>query len=116
MVADSTAGKNRLNRFNKAFQKKLDDLVNLEHADIEDLNESQNFFDPSYIEVDRIIRTTELFPIIHPKKANEIKSKWSDSLVNVISKLLNYSKDNVHYGVYFMEPVNPESDNCPDYR
>ena len=34
-------------------------------------------------EVDRILHTTELFPIVHPKKANEIKNKWYEPLLVV---------------------------------
>jgi hypothetical protein len=34
----------------------------------------------------------------------------------VCEKLLNFSRDNIHYGVFFSEPVNPERDNCPNYR
>ena len=30
--------------------------------------EEERFYDPSYVEVDKIINTTELFPIVHPKK------------------------------------------------
>ena len=54
--------------------------------------------------------------MIHSKKANEIKGKWPEFLSVILSKLLNFSKDQVHYGVFFMDPVNPEKDNCPDYR
>jgi chromodomain-helicase-DNA-binding protein 7 len=43
---------------------------------IEDLDNPDSYFDPSYVEVDRILACTEQFPIIHPKKANEIKGKW----------------------------------------
>lgn len=31
-------------------------------------------------------------------------------MVLIINKLLNFSKDTVHYGVHFAEPVNPERD------
>ena len=34
----------------------------------------------------------------------------------VISKILNFSKVDVHYGVYFAQPVNPDLDNCANYR
>ena len=37
-------------------------------------------------------------------------------MVNVVSKLINYSKDNVHYGVYFMDPVDPDRDGVPNYK
>lgn len=30
--------------------------------------QEEKFFDPSFVEVDRIIYSTELFPVIHPKK------------------------------------------------
>lgn len=33
-----------------------------------------------------------------------------------VSKLLNFTKGKVKYGVFFMEPVNPEKDGCPNYR
>lgn len=66
--------------------------------------------------MDKILKSAEIFPVVHSKKANEIKGKWSEYLSRVVSKLLNYSKDDVPYGIYFMEPVNPESDSCPDYK
>lgn len=81
-----------------------------------DPDDDIQYFDPSYLEIDRIIFTTELFPIIHPKKANEIKNKWNEYLTIVISKLLNFYISKIKYGVYFMQPVNPEADGCPDYR
>ena len=34
-------------------------------------------------------------------QANEIKGKWSESLMLVCSKLLNFTKNNIHYGVLF---------------
>lgn len=73
-------------------------------------------FDQQYCEVDRVIHTTELFPVIHPKKANEIKGKWSESLSMILSSLLNYTKDGICYGVHFMEPVNPEKIKAEDYK
>ncbi|EGR27208.1 myb domain protein [Ichthyophthirius multifiliis] len=84
--------------------------------DIHQEEEQQIYFDLSYIEVDRIIYSNELFPIIHPKKSNEIKGKWSENMVIFIQKLLNFSKDEEHYGLAFMEPVNPEKDGVPDYN
>lgn len=67
------------------------------------------------LDIDKVLYCTEIFPVIHPKKANELKGKWSDSLAIVTSKLLNFSKDGVHYGVFFMEPVDPDSENCSNY-
>jgi len=82
-----------------------------------ELDDYENlFFDASYIEVDKILYCTEIFPVIHPKKANDIKNKWSEHLSQVVSKLLNFSRDDVHYGVYFMEPVDTEREDCANYR
>jgi chromodomain-helicase-DNA-binding protein 7 len=33
-----------------------------------------------------------------------------------VSKLLNFTKDKVKYGTFFMEPVNPEKEGVPQYR
>ena len=57
-----------------------------------------------------------MFPVIHPKKASEMKGKWCEYAALVINKLLNFYKDDICYGVYFMEPVDPERDNVPNYR
>lgn len=103
------AGKNKLNRFNRMFEKKVAEL----EADEDD---DTHYFDPSYLEVDKILYCTEIFPVIHPKKANDIRGKWSEHLVQVVSKLLNFSRDDVHYGVYFMEPVDTDRDDCGNYR
>lgn len=78
--------------------------------------ENERYFDPTFIEVDRVLQCSELFSVIHSKKANEIKGKWSENLVTVVQKLLNFTKDDVHYGIHFMEPVNPERDGCPNYK
>ena len=34
----------------------------------------------------------------------------------IVGKLLNYVKDNVRYGIFFMEPVNPDKEGIPHYR
>ena len=33
----------------------------------------------------------------------------------VCSKLLNFTRNGIFYGVSFCEPVNPERDGCVDY-
>ncbi|KRX04912.1 Chromo domain protein [Pseudocohnilembus persalinus] len=111
VINETTSMKNKLNRFNKAFDRKV-----MEGEIDEETIAQERYFDPTYVEVDRIIHTTELFPVIHPKKSNEIKGKWTESLVLVVNKLLNFTKDTVHYGIHFQEPVNPERDGCPNYK
>lgn len=45
-----------------------------------------------------------------------MQSKWSESMLQVVSLLLNYTKNDVRYGVFFMEPVNPARDGCQHYK
>lgn len=59
-IIGSKSGKNKINRFHKTFEKKLME----QEIDLDD----DRYFDPTYVEVDKVIYTTELFPIIHPKK------------------------------------------------
>ena len=73
----TTNGKNKISRFNKSFNKRLQEG----NYDEEAIEEGK-FFDPAYLEVDRIIASTELFPIVHQKKVANIifrlmKSKGS---------------------------------------
>lgn len=79
-------------------------------------DEEIEYFDPTLVEVDRIIQCVEMFPVIHPKKANDNKGKWSELIVLFVQKLLNYTKDSVNYGTFLMEPVVPERDGCRNYR
>ena len=97
--------KNKLNRFNKAFERKLQEM---QLEDIEDAIENQKYFDQSFLEVDKILQCNELFPVIHPKKANDVKGKWTEPLLQVMSKISNFVKDEIMYGIEFAEPVNPE--------
>ncbi len=55
--------KNKINRFNKTFNQRI-----LEGNYDEDAIENGIFFDSSYLEVDRILSSTEVFPVVHQKK------------------------------------------------
>lgn len=55
--------KNKINRFNKTHQQRLADG----NYDQEAIDEGK-FYDPSFLEVDRVINATEMFPVIHQKK------------------------------------------------
>ena len=90
--------KNKLNRFNRAFERKISEM---QIEDYEDAIENEKYFDQSYLEVDKILQTNELFPIIHPKKANDVKGKWTESLLQVMSKISNFVKNNIMYGIHF---------------
>ena len=66
--------------------------------------DNERYFDNNYIEVDRILSSTDMFPIIHPKKANEIKGKWTENLVTLVLKVVNFIKDEINFGIYFLSP------------
>lgn len=55
--------KNKINRFNKTFNQKL-----AEGNYDEEAIEEGKYFDQSFLEVDRILTATEMFPVIHQKK------------------------------------------------
>lgn len=85
-------GKAKLNRF-------LKDRLN--RASLED----SKFFDPSFTEVDRVLCTTEIFPVIHPRQACLIEDKWQGKCAVVLSKLMNFRKGNFPYGIPFLYPI-----------
>ena len=55
--------KNKINRFNKTFNIKIAEG----NYDEEAIDEGK-YFDQSFLEVDRILTATEMFPVIHQKK------------------------------------------------
>ena len=52
-------------------------------------------YDQNTLEVDRIVSCSEMFDIIHPKKAGKILSKWSDSILRVLQILINFKYQGV---------------------
>jgi len=52
-------------------------------------------FDRNTLKVDRVVSCSEMFDIIHPKKAGKIMSKWSDSIVKIVQILINFRYQNV---------------------
>lgn len=68
----------------------------------------EQYFNPSFTRVDRILTRAVLFPIMHHKKGSEMNGKWSEMMMLVCSKLLNYQKDNVPYGVVEKDDYHPE--------
>lgn len=72
--------KNKINRFNKAHNQRLAD-VNFDEEAIEE----GIYFDPSYLEVDRIISSTEMFPVIHQKKVTLLSLRPTKSKGNGVN-------------------------------
>lgn len=83
--------KQKLNRFNRLLQTKgvLDgQLFNLDHR---------------YKEAERVLDCSEPFPVLHVKKATEMRGKWSEKLVKTINYLVNFQIGHIQYGIYFTD-------------
>jgi chromodomain-helicase-DNA-binding protein 7 len=63
------------------------------------MNSEMNYinFDQNTLKVDRVVSCSEMFDIIHPKKAGKIMSKWSDSIVKIVQILINFRYENVTF-------------------
>ena len=68
--------------------------------------EENKFFDPSFLEIDRVLCTTEIFPVIHPRQACLILDKWQGKCASLLSKLMNFRKNNFCYGIPFLYPID----------
>lgn len=63
LIQSVKSPKNKINRFNKTFLKRIQEGKYDQQA-----VEEEKYFDPAFCEVDRILTASELFPIIHQKK------------------------------------------------
>jgi hypothetical protein len=68
--------------------------------------DENKYFDPSFAEIDRVLCTTEIFPVIHPRQACLILEKWQGKCAIVLSKLMNFKKDDFCYGIPFLYPID----------
>lgn len=71
--------KNKLNRFVRDFE-----------INVSKKNNCFPNYDGTYLEIDRILDCTEIFPILHPKKGSQIKKKWTYSLIKALSFIVNF--------------------------
>jgi chromodomain-helicase-DNA-binding protein 7 len=69
---------------------------------------AEHYFNPAFTRVDRILTTAVLFPVMHHKKGSEMKGKWSESMVLVCSKMLNFEQEYVPYGVVQKDDFHAE--------
>ena len=63
----------------------------------------QHFFNPRYLRPDRILNSTDLFTAIHHKRANIIQGKWSETILLVTQKLVNFVKKGFPFGTLLQE-------------
>ena len=60
-------------------------------------------FDPSYIQIERILFTTNLFPVVHPRQMKQTKGTWYEDLQHVMLVLMNFRKDTHALGLYCLD-------------
>lgn len=89
--------KNKLKRFDSTFDNTRSDS---------DSEAKTIGIDADCTNVDRILDSSEIFTLIHPKKASDIKTKWSESLIKVMRALINFNQNNVFYGVFYIELID----------
>ena len=92
------SGKIRLSRFEREAERRQEE-------------EEDRYFDPAFIEVDRVLCATEMFPIIHPRQAAMVLNQWQGKCSAVLTYLVNYRRQDTPYGVYFLQ--TPDHD--PEY-
>jgi chromodomain-helicase-DNA-binding protein 7 len=102
--------KKKLKRFIKDFEVFLESGKPIEYLN----------FDRKYLNVDRIINCSEMFPIIHPKKASQIKNQWTEILLEITRHLVNFENQKVFYGIHLLNlceiyPEFPEIQNFVDF-
>ena len=88
-------GKNGRAKLNRFLKDRLNRVT----------TEENKFFDPSFTEVDRVLCTTEIFPVIHPRQACQIGDKWQGKCAVILSKLMNFRKNGFAYGIPFLYPI-----------
>jgi chromodomain-helicase-DNA-binding protein 7 len=95
ILEDGRNGKLKLNRFLRDPNRPAEDVDAL--------------IDPNYLEIDRVLHTTELFPVIHPRQAALVSDRWQGLCASLLSKIINYRRNGICYSIPFLEPVDPES-------
>lgn len=86
----------------KAKLKRFDGLFDAAPQD-SDTEAKTLGIDADCANVDRILDCSEIFVLIHPKKASDLRSKWNDGLVRVMRALVNFNHQNIFYGVFYIQ-------------
>jgi hypothetical protein len=66
------------------------------------------YFDKTFVAVERILSSTQIFPVIHPRQAKQVRGRWQEDCLNVVNVLINYRKNNVCIGLAFAEQLDQD--------
>ena len=94
MIEEDVNGATRFKRFQNSEQSKI--------------NETTDYFDPSFVEIERIIDSTQG---IHETS----KDRWKREAAQILSKLKNLRRNNFKVASFFMQPVDEQLDGATDY-
>lgn len=59
--------------------------------------------DQEFSNVDRILDCSDIFSLIHPKRASDIRGKWGEGLIKVIRALACFQINDTFYGTFYFE-------------
>jgi hypothetical protein len=78
----------------------------------DDLLQAGEHFDPSYLEVERIIGATKDQMLTREQRE---RMRWTDGCFVVLKSVINFRKNRFKYSDPFMQPVDPVEDGVPEY-
>lgn len=47
-------------------------------------NMDNTLFDPNYLEADKVLCNTNIFPIIHPRQAKNVVDTWRERCIDIL--------------------------------
>lgn len=91
LISYDPSTKQKIKRFTRTFDHEL----------LKGKNDFMLNYDYHYLQVERVIECSEMFPVIHTKKAVDI-SGWTERMMRVAAYLINFQIGEVMYGTYFL--------------
>ncbi len=64
--------------------------------------EEGTYFDKTFMEVDKILSCTNLFPVIHPHTSKKIVDTWRERCIDILQYLVNFRHDLHCFGIPFL--------------
>lgn len=86
--------KTKLKRFDKNFDEERFD---------QNCDQKTIGIDQEFSTVDRILDCSDIFSVIHPKRASDTRGKWGEGLIKVIRSLANFQMNDTFYGTFYFE-------------
>ena len=71
------------------------------------------FFDKNFLEVDKILSCTNLFPVIHPHTSKKISDTWRERCIDILQYISNYRYEGHCMSVPFLF-LRHDENQCMD--